>query len=79
MVLFIPAGDDNVIHVCEYVSADLPFEHYFSEPGEGGPGVLESLRHSDKAICAEGCYEAGAGLILLLHVYLMITGEAVEE
>jgi hypothetical protein len=60
-------------------SADLSLEHCFGKPGEGGPDVLEPLRHSDEAICAEGCYEAGAGLVFLLHVYLMVTGETVEE
>jgi hypothetical protein len=28
---------------------------------------------------AEGCYKAGASLVFLLHVYLVVTGEAVEE
>jgi hypothetical protein len=79
MVLLALAGDDDVVHICEYVSANLPFEHCFGKPGEGGPGVLESLWHSDEAICAEGCYKAGASLVFLLHVYLVITGEAVEE
>jgi hypothetical protein len=79
MVLLAPAGDDDVVHICEYISADLPLEHCFGKPREGGPGVLESLRHPDEAICAEGCYEAGAGLVFLLHIYLMVTGEAVEE
>jgi hypothetical protein len=79
MILFASASDDDVVHIREYISADLPLEHRFGKPGESGPGVLESLRHSDEAIRAEGCYEAGAGLVLLLHVYLMVTGEAVEE
>jgi hypothetical protein len=79
MVLLAPAGDDDVVHICEYIYADLPLEHRFGEPGESGPGVLESLRHSDETICAKGCYEDGAGLVLLLHIYLMVTGEAVEE
>ena len=79
MVLLAPAGDDDVVHICEYISADLPLEHCFGKPGEGGPGVLESLWHSDEAIRAEGCYEAGAGLVLLLHVYLMVAGEAIKE
>jgi hypothetical protein len=79
MILLASAGDDNVVHIREYISADLPFEHCFGKPRESGPGVLESLRRSDEAICAEGCYEAGASLVLLLHVYLVVTGEAVEE
>jgi hypothetical protein len=79
MVLLAPAGDDDVVHICEYISADLPLEHCFGKPREGGPGVLESLRHPDEAICAEGCYKAGAGLVFLLHIYLMVTGEAVKE
>ena len=79
MVLLVPAGDDDAVHICEYISADLPFEHCFGKLGEGGPGVLESLRHSDEAICAEGCYKASASLVFLLHVYLVVTGEAVEE
>jgi hypothetical protein len=79
MILLASASDDDVVHLREYISADLPFEHRFGKPGESGLGVLESLRHSDEAIRAEGCYEAGAGLVLLLHVYLMVTGEAVEE
>jgi hypothetical protein len=57
----------------------LPFEHCFGKPGEGGPGVLESLRHSDEAICAKGCYKAGASLVFFLHIYLVVTREAVEE
>ena len=79
MVLLALAGDDDVVHICEYISANLPLEHCFGKPGEGGPGVLESLRHSDEAVCAEGCYKAGASLVFLLHVYLVVTGEAVEE
>ena len=63
MVLLALAGDDDVVHICEYISANLPFEHCFGKPGEGGPGVLESLRHSDEAISAEGCYKAGASLV----------------
>ena len=42
-------------------------------------GVLESLRHPDKAVHAEGCDEAGAGLIFLFHVYLVVAGEAVKK
>ena len=57
----------------------MPLEHCFGKPGEGGPGVLESLRHSDEAICVEGYYKAGASLVFLLPVYLVVTGEAVEE
>jgi hypothetical protein len=79
MVRLALAGDDDVVHICEYISANLPVEHCLGKPGEGGPGVLESLRHSDEAICAEGCYKAGASLVFLLHVYLVVTGEAVEE
>jgi hypothetical protein len=44
MVLFVLAGDDDVVHICKYISANLPFEYCFGESGEGGPGVLESLR-----------------------------------
>jgi hypothetical protein len=38
--------------------------------------VFEDLR---KPKAPNRCYEVGAGLVLLLHVYLMVTGEAVEE
>jgi hypothetical protein len=79
MVLFVFAGDDNVIHVREYVSADLAHEHCLGEAREGGPSVLQSLRHSDEAIRAEGCDEAGTGLVFLLHIYLVIAREAVNE
>ena len=79
MVLLVLAGDDDVVHICKYISANLPFEYCFGESGEGGPGILETLRHSDEAISAEGCYKAGASLVFLLHVYLVIAGEAVEE
>jgi hypothetical protein len=27
----------------------------------------------------EGCYEVGACLVLLLHIYLMVAGEAIKE
>ena len=57
MVLFAFAGDDDVVHIRKYVSADLALEHRFNEPRESGPGVLKSLRHSDEAISAEGCYK----------------------
>jgi hypothetical protein len=43
------------------------------------PAFLSPSGVLDEAICAEGCYEAGAGLVLLLHIYLMVTREAVEE
>ena len=79
MVLLILAGDDDVVHICKYISADLALEYCFGESGEGGPGILETLRHSDEAISAEGCYKAGASLVFLFHVYLVVTGEAVEE
>jgi hypothetical protein len=49
MILLASAGDDDVVHILEYISADLPLEHRFGKPGESGPGVLESLRHSDEA------------------------------
>jgi hypothetical protein len=42
MALLALAGDDDVVHICEYISANLPFEHYLGKLGEGGPGVLES-------------------------------------
>ena len=79
MIFLASAGDDDVVHIREYISVDFPLEHYFGKPGEGGPGVLESLRHSDEAICVEGCYEAGAGLVFLLHIYLVIARKAVKE
>ena len=40
MVLLILAGDDDVVHICKYISANLPFEYCFGESGEGGPGIL---------------------------------------
>ena len=79
MVFLASAGDDDVVYIRKYVSADLALEHRFGEPRESGPDVLESLRHSDEAIRAEGCYEAGACLVLLLHIYLVVAGEAVKE
>jgi hypothetical protein len=79
MVFFAFAGDDDVVHVRKYVSADLALEHHFGEARECGPGVLKSLRHSDEAIRAKGCYETGAGLVFLLHIYLVAAGEAIKE
>jgi hypothetical protein len=55
MVLLTSAGDDDIVHIREYISADLPLQHRFGKPRESGPGVLESLRHSDEAIRVEGC------------------------
>jgi hypothetical protein len=40
MVLFVFAGDDDVIHIREYVPADLALEHCLGEAREGGPSVL---------------------------------------
>ena len=79
MVFLASAGDDDVVHIREYISADLPLEHCFGKPGESGPGVLESLWHSDEAICAEGRDETGTSLVFLLHIYLVIAREAVKE
>jgi hypothetical protein len=79
MVFFAFAGYDDVVHIRKYVSADLALEHCFGEARECGPNVLESLWHSDEAVRAEGCYEAGAGLVFLLHINLVVAGEAVEE
>jgi hypothetical protein len=50
MVFLAYAGDDDVVHIREYVSADLALEHRFGEPRESGPGVLKSLRHSDEYV-----------------------------
>jgi hypothetical protein len=41
--------------------------------------TLKSLRHSDEAIRVKGCYETGAGLVFLLHIYLVVAGEAIKE
>jgi hypothetical protein len=79
MVFFAFAGDDDVVHIREYISADLALEHRFGEARECRPDVLKSLWHSDEAIRAEGCYETGAGLVILLHIYLVVAGEAIEE
>jgi hypothetical protein len=79
MAFFAFAGDDDVIHIRKYVSVDLALEHRFGEARECGPNVLKSLRHSDEAICAKGCYETGAGLVFLLHIYLVVAGEAIKE
>jgi hypothetical protein len=79
MVFLASAGDDDVVHICEYVSADLALEPRFGEPRECGPNVLKSLRHSDESVHAEGCYETGACLVFLLHIYLMVAGEAIKE
>jgi hypothetical protein len=79
VVFLASAGNDDVVHICEYISADLALEHRFGESRESGPDILKSLRHSDETIRAEGCYEAGACLVLLLHIYLVVAGEAVKE
>jgi hypothetical protein len=79
MVFFAFAGNDYVVHIRKYVSADLALEHRFGEARECGPSVLKSLRHSDEAIRAEGCYETGAGLVFLLHIYLVVAREAIKE
>jgi hypothetical protein len=79
MVFLASAGDDDVVHIRKYVSADLALEHRFGEPRECGPDILKSLRHSDEALCAEGCYETGACLVFLFHIYLMVAGEVVKE
>jgi hypothetical protein len=79
MVFFAFAGNDDVVHIRKYVSADLALEHRSGETRECGPNVLETLRHSNEAVRVEWCYEAGAGLVFLLHINLVVTGEAVEE
>jgi hypothetical protein len=79
MVFLASAGDDDVVHIRKYVSADLALEHRFGEVRECGPSVLKSLRHSDEAIRAEGSYEIGAGLVFLLHIYLVVAGKAIKE
>jgi hypothetical protein len=40
MVLLAPAGDDDVVHICEYISADLPLEHCFGKPEKVDPAFL---------------------------------------
>jgi hypothetical protein len=40
MVLLAPAGDDDIVHIREYISADLPLQHRFGKPGESGPAFL---------------------------------------
>jgi hypothetical protein len=47
MVFLASGGDDDVVHICKYVSVDLALEHCFGEPRECGPSVLKSLRHSE--------------------------------
>jgi hypothetical protein len=79
MVFLASTGDDNVVHICEYVSADLALKHHFGESRECGPSILKSLRHSDEAIRVEGCYETGAGLVFLLHIYLVVTEKEIKE
>jgi hypothetical protein len=79
MVFFAFVGDDDVIHIRKYVSADLALEHRFGEVRECGHRVLKSLWHSDEAIHAEGCYETGAGLVFLIHIYLVVAREAIKE
>ena len=79
MVFIASADDDDVVHIRKYVSADLALEHRFGEPRECGPSVLKSLQHSDETVRAEGCYETGAGLVFLLHIYLVVAGKTVKE
>jgi hypothetical protein len=43
VILFVFAGNDNVIHVGENVVAYLAFEDPLGEVGKGGSGILESL------------------------------------
>jgi hypothetical protein len=40
MILFVFAGDDDVVHIHEYVPADLALEHCLGEARESGPIVL---------------------------------------
>jgi hypothetical protein len=40
MVLFVFGGDDDVVHIREYVPADLALEHCLGEAREGGPNIL---------------------------------------
>jgi hypothetical protein len=41
MILLASAGDDDVVHTHEYISADLPFEHRFGKPGVGTCSQLQ--------------------------------------
>jgi hypothetical protein len=79
MVFLASAGDDDVVHIRKYVSADLALEHRFGESRECGPSVLKSLWHSDEAIRVERCYETSDGLVFLLHIYLVVAGKAIKE
>jgi hypothetical protein len=44
-----------------------------------GDVMKQYVWHPDEAVRAVGCDEAGAGLVFLFHVYLVIAREAVEE
>jgi hypothetical protein len=79
VILFVFASDDIVVHVGENVAADLAFEDPLGEARKGGSSILESLWHSYKAVCAEGCDEACACLVLLFHENLVVPGEAIKE
>ena len=39
MILFVFAGDDDVVHIRENVLAYLALEHRLGEAREGGPSV----------------------------------------
>jgi hypothetical protein len=43
VILFVFAGNDDVVHVGVNVAADLAFEDPLGEAREGGSDILESL------------------------------------
>jgi len=55
------------------------FEHFRCHSREGRAGVMQTLRHSSKIVSSEGCGETGFFFIVLVHPYLVVAGETIEQ
>ena len=77
MIFLSFTRNDDVVHISEDIAAHLAFEDLLGEAGKCRASVLESLGHPYEAVRAKGGDEAGAGLVFLFHMDLVITQEVV--
>ena len=79
MILFFFTFNKYVIHIYFYVPSNLLAEHLVYQSLVHGSPILQIERHDLVAIEPLASDEGGLLLILLYHLYLVVSGEGVHK
>ena len=79
MILLFSTFDEHAIHIHLYIPPNLLAKHLVYQSLVRGPHVLQTKRHNPVAIESLTNDKGGLLLILLCHLYLVVSEESIHK